>query len=246
MPHSTSSTQTLRVGETCAPFRIAEGLRVRTERVASGGGFRLDATLEDGIQPIDISWLPSCAEALRISADIRDYVLVDVPIVRLDIPNRNMDAFPFEEATRWKVPHGRITYRTFVGKPTCLNHQNKVAQNPDLAKGVIFDAQLDASAKVIRILAGFDRTKDKALAESILRRQRTGFSMGALVGVAKCSVPGCGKQGSRSYCEHTQATNKGRIYSGVIAYEQCYDVNWIEASSVDDPADVRAHGRQVW
>lgn len=239
-------TTTFRGGEAQPAFRIAEGHRSRFERVADGSGLKQLATLDQGVLPIDISWLPSCAEALQISADLRDYVLVDVPIVRLDVPNRNMDCFPFDEATRWKIPHGMITFRTFVGKPTCLNHQNRVAQDPKLAKGVIFDSQLDPTHRIIRILAGFDRTKDAGLADSILKRQRTGFSMGAMVGLAECSIHTCRKQGSRAYCEHTMPENKGRPYNGVIAYEKCYDVNWIETSSVDDPAEYRAHGRQVW
>ncbi len=132
---------------------------------------------------IDISWLPAAAETYRISADPEDYVLVDVPIVTVDIPNRNMQAFPFEEVAYFDPEFGKQIYKTFIGKPACANHDNA---DPLKAKGVHFDASMEYLPAYgiykIRVLTGFDRTKDPHLVKQIIDGKRTGYSMGAMCG----------------------------------------------------------------
>jgi len=131
---------------------------------------------------IDVSWLPAASETYAISSDPRDYVLVDIPIVTVDIPNRNLQAFPYEEVSYFDPLYGRMVYQSFMSKPCHQDHDNK---DPLKAKGVIFDSALQYIPSYgvwkIRILSGWDRTKDSYLVNQILRKQRTGYSMGALV-----------------------------------------------------------------
>lgn len=68
---------------------------------------------------IDVGWLPAASETYAISADPRDYVLVDIPIVTVDIPNRNLQAFPYEEVSYFDPLYGRMVYQSFERKP-CL------------------------------------------------------------------------------------------------------------------------------
>jgi len=200
---------------------------------------------------LDIGFLRDASDAYQISADPRDYVFVSLPIVTAGIPNRNMDCFRHQELTRFSPIHGRRVYQTFIGKPTHQNHKN---QDPTKAKGIHFDAsfrkynvrpgQLGYDAQTepmelwkVRILTGWDRTKDPELVRSILQRERTGYSMGALIDYAVCSLPWCQKVTTPTPCEHV-AAGKGRMVRGYICYDNVYGVNFIETSVLDEePAD---------
>jgi len=194
---------------------------------------------------LDISWLRFAADTYKISADPRDYVIVEVPLVTADVPNRNMDCFPFVELTRFHPLHGRVVYQTFVGKPTFQDHDNK---DPLRAKGVNFDACLRRVGNTwkVMVLAGYDRTKDPNLTKKILNKERLGFSMGALVSYTLCSVCKKLSSGPRP-CEHYARYGKGGVTpEGKLVYDLCYDVNFIENSSVADPADIGAHSDIMW
>lgn len=200
---------------------------------------------------IDLSFLNDAARAYHISADPRNYVFVSLPIVTAGVPNRNMDCFTHKELTRFSPIHGRVVYKTFLGKPCHVDHKN---QDPTKAKGIHLDASLnkyrvtpgqlgyDASTKPVdlwkvRILTGWCREKDPELVKAILRRERTGYSMGALIDYALCSIPGCGKVTTPKPCEHI-APGKGRVVRGYIAYDRVYGVNYIETSNLgEEPAD---------
>lgn len=224
-------------GRTCTPFQDETGKM----RAASDNFL-------NKMRNIDISWLPMAAQQYQISADIRDYIINEIPIVTVGVPNRNLDAFPFEEVSSFNPEIGRLVYQTFIGKPTHMDHDNR---DPRKAKGVHFDAQLqklaDGRYKIV-VLAGWDRTKDPQLANDILSRVRTGFSMGALVGYTMCSYPGCGatSPNGKIACRHQEfGRGKGRVVDGSLIYEVCYACNYIETSSVADPADHTAHDRWV-
>jgi len=240
----------IRTGNSVQAIQTLEGYKAfRQERTASGG-MRLasDAILRTG-STVNVDWLPLAAEQYLISADINDYVICDVPIVHVDIPNRNLDAFPYEEVSRFDVQQGRPVYQSFVGRPTHMDHDNKI---PARAKGIIFDASLTKEAGtnryVIRILAGFDRTKDRSLSEQILSGKRSGHSMGCMVNYTQCSIPGCeatSQTGKIRCAHHEGGIGKGRIINGHLTYEKCYSCTFIESSSVDDPADWSANQLKV-
>jgi len=189
---------------------------------------------------IDISWLPAAAATYDISPDINDYVLCDVAAVTIDIPNRNLQAFPYEEVTYFDHAYGKMVYQTFVGKPSCADHKNEVDQNSDYAKGVIFAATMQYVPTFdvwkVRLLQGFDRGKDTRLANAILNGKRKYFSMGALVSNFIDPISG--------QIENTANPPypKGSIYMGNLVFSLCLGCCYIENSSVHEPADPFADG----
>ena len=240
----------IRLGESNRALRTFEGYRTftqkKTQDESGKTSIRLassEAMFRSG-NTVDVSWLPFAAEQYLISADINDYVICDIPIVHVDIPNRNMDAFPLDEVSRFDPATGRMVYQSFIGKPTHQDHDNK---NPERAKGVIFDASMakihGTDRYAIRILAGFDRTKDRQLADQILSGKRPQHSMGCLVQFSQCSYPGCQATSTtgKIRCAHMDGgTGKGRIVNGQLVYELCRSCTYIESSSVDDAADFHA------
>jgi len=188
---------------------------------------------------IDVSWLQAAASTYNISGDINDYVIVDIPSVTIDIPNRNLQAFPYEEVSFFDNMQGSLVYQTFVGRPTHIDHQNS---NPLEAKGVHFDSTLQFvpayNVWKIRTLAGFDRTKDPKLADDIMTGRRNGYSMGALVQNFVCS--NCGQVEVIKKPCRCMAMGKGSIVDGRLVYQLCAGVQFFEQSSVEDPADPTA------
>lgn len=231
-----NATPTFVQGRTERAERVIEAFRYRHDH----RGQKLVLAGESLIHSdIDVSWLEAAAESYRISADPRDYVLTDIPIVTVDFPNRNLQAFPYEEVSYFDPLYGKMVYSTFGAKPTHMDHDNK---DPLKAKGVIFDSSLQYvpafNVWKIRILAGWDRTKDQWLADQIIKKKRTGYSMGALVENFVCSV--CGSIDTNMRKCSCMMKGKGAIVNGSLVYQSCVGVNFIENSSVEDPADITA------
>lgn len=194
---------------------------------------------------LDISWLNAASETYQISSDPNDYILIPIPIVTVDIPNRNMQGFPYEEVTYFDPLLGRLVYSTFKGKPTHIDHKN---QNPLAAKGVNFDVSMQFIPAYniwkIVVLSGFCRQKDEKLVNDILSKKRSSYSMGALVEHFVCSICGTVDEGpGRNRCRHME--NKGELFDNRLAYQLCIGVNYIENSSVEDPADPTAYSSDI-
>lgn len=196
---------------------------------------------------IDISWLPSAAEAYNISPDINDYVLVDVPAVTIDIPNKNWQAFPYEEVTFFDMYQAKQVFQTFIAKPSCLEHDNKVEEDTNKAKGVIFGATLQYIPTYdiykIRLLQGFDRTKDTLLANEILSGKRNSYSMGARVNVFVCPI--CGTPQTKKNSCPCGRVGVGNMYKNHLYFSLCLGSVFFENSSVANPADPFAVGETL-
>jgi hypothetical protein len=179
---------------------------------------------------INVHWLSAASSTYGISADIRDYIIPIIPIVTSDIPNRNLQAFSFEELSKFDWMKGHMIYQSFIGKMTAANHVN---DDPSHARGVIFDASLQFVPKYdvwkVVLLCGFDRTKDKDLVRDILSRKRTGYSMGALVETFEPVVAGSRvstqyglvpiesiKSGTLVETIHGLKRSEGAIFSGYL------------------------------
>lgn len=239
-------------GEIATATQHFDGTTFRPFTDKSDGKLKLASMQYDpgADRPIDISWLPAAAERMKISPRIADYVLTEVPIVTVGVPNRNMDCFPKNEVLAWNDEAGRIAYQTFIGKPAHKDHDNKI---PERAKGVIFDARLvqhPVTGRLkIHILKGWDRTKDRPLVELIASGKRPGHSMGCMVGDTMCSYPGCGAWDAegRIKCGHMrEGMGKGMIVNGFLLYELCRKLAYAESSSVGDPADHLAVQVRSW
>jgi len=196
---------------------------------------------------LDISWLPFASQAYHTSPNIADYVLVDVPIVVATYPNRNMDAFSYKQLTTYRPIIGRIAYQTFIGKPVHQDHDN---QYPERAKGVILDATLVPFRGKwhVKILKGFDRSKDARLAGLVQKKNRIGHSMGSLVEQTECSLPWCRfHSDGRITCDDIKnGAGKGTIIRSHLVYENMMDFYYVESSSVEDPAYPIAISENIW
>lgn len=191
---------------------------------------------------LDYSWLKGASETYQISPNIKDYILSEVPIVTVDFPNRNLHAFPFDEVSYFDPRFGQFIYKTFVGKPTYADHNNK---NFIEAKGVHFDASLRYvpgwDVWKIFVLLGYDRTKDTVLARQIEKGQRRSYSMGSWVSFFLNSLTGQLSNGSQPL-----KYPKGTVHNGSLSYDQCSGCEYFETSSVVGPADVSAESHQLW
>ncbi len=184
-------------------------------------------------------WLPLAAEALCISADINDYVLVPTISMPSDLPNRNHQAFPLEELTAWCVDHGAPMFKTWTGQPCHEEHAN---DDPTAAKGIILDCSMRPIAnsygniwKVLK-LAAWDRRKDPALVNGILSGTRSSYSMGANCRYLECSV--CGSRlGQPNHCNHVDLQSpRFKVVEGRVAYYNVIAPVGIELSTVASPA----------
>jgi hypothetical protein len=191
---------------------------------------------------LDYSWLRGASETYRISPNIQDYLISEVPIVTVDIPNRNLHCFPYNEVTYFDPRFGRFIYQTFVGKPTFVDHNNRDFTQ---ARGVHFDATMRKvpgwNLWKIYVLLGYDRTKDAALVKRIERGERRGYSMGAWVGFFINSITG-------QIANGTQALKYpvGTVVNDILSFLLCNQVEYFETSSVAGPADVSAESNQLW
>lgn len=226
----------------------------RTEKIeAKGEGKKtvVNADQFEGFNKkyIDLSWLGGAAEKYNLSSDISDYVVWPVPVVTSQLPNRNSQAFILKSLVEFEVSQGRRRYQTFIGKPTCQEHQN---DDPNKVKGVNLDASLVKVpgyrlAKVI-VLSAFDRTKDSDLVKSMLKNKINSFSMGATCTTFQCSVcsgllgPGVKRTCTCFGTDYTNLKSLGAVKNGIIHYHIALDPIYIENSVVADPADWTANG----
>jgi hypothetical protein len=243
-------------------------VRSYAEHIATQESFRLgfeldkptgrmlmaNASVVDRSSVVDVSWLPAAAESYCLSADIRDYVIAEVPIVEVDVPNRNMDCFLTSRLVEFSPKFGVQAFRTFVGKPVFYEHQH---DDNTKAKGVILDAAMKniGGRWFVNILKAFDRTKDSKLAEDVLSGRRRGHSMSAWTSYMDCSI--CGHRWDTSYhaaCDHIKGPvpsrvqgsfrGKGQVYNGQLCYDAVFNAFFFESSSVGDPAAWTAHQTQ--
>ena len=218
--------------------------------IAAGEG------VQKTFKEIDYSWLPLCADSYKISANIEDYIFVSVPIITCDVPNRNLQAFPFLEVSAWDVNQGSAVFRTFVGKPTYTNHKNNTI--PHLAKGVHFDSTLDYVPKYdlykISVLLGFDKLKDPGLCQAILSNTGvTGYSMGAMVETFLDTLSG--KFVGLNDPEYKRHRGEREKSSKKLRYLACVGATYFETSCLGDfgrgdpgepPADHCAVSDVMW
>lgn len=196
------------------------------------------------------NWLPFAAESYEISANIRDFVMAPVVIIPSDLPNRNKTAFPYLELSSFNPEAGMLSYRTFSGKPTHIEHINRDITK---AKGVVMDVAMHRMAgrlgnlwKVVS-LCGFDRTKDAALANDILTGRRDSYSMGAYVKEYSCSICGCRTKpgmGKALPCGDEHVNSKpGSAFKtfnvggkNIVGHFNAHGITGFEVSSVSVPA----------
>lgn len=190
-------------------------------------------------------WLPFAAEKLKISAKLSDYVVVPTSIMPTELPNRNGVGFPFEELTAFNHEHGKVAYKTWQAKSTFEEHKNNIVEE---SKGVILDAAMrpmprfEGNIWQVILLNSFDRNKDADLANRILKKESTGYSMGAWVRDYECSICATSLKATNGKgCQHVSKERpEFAVYNGKLAYYRAIDPIGFECSSVAVPAYVQA------
>lgn len=203
---------------------------------------------------LDLDFLPAAAESYHLSPNPEDYIIVSLPIVTCDVPNRNVQAFSLQESSYFDPKHGRMVYETFKHKPT---HRDHINEDPTQALGVHIDSSLQYIPEYdlwkISVLTMWDRTKEKAyggdnVVQDIIDGKKKGYSMGAFVDSFACSI--CSKLDVNvDPCEHfKQNQHGGSVFGDVrrLAFQQCLGVTFFETSSVADPADSTAWSSDVF
>ena len=197
-------------------------------------------------KPLDVSWLKSASSVYNISPDINDYVITAVPSVTSDLPNRRHQGMPKNELVAFQPHLGLLSYKTFIGKPTFVEHQH---DDITKAKGVCFDSVMIFLPKQrlfkIIVLAGFDRTKDSYLANNIATNKQPFYSMGAWVDFFACSICGASTKktsGIDTRCEHIKNLGLGKIFQQKLIFEKLFGITFFELSNVSSPADITAEG----
>lgn len=192
---------------------------------------------------LDINaWLPGAAEKYNISADIRDYVMVPVPALITDIPNTNGDSLSVRELLDFKPKYGMPMYKTFKGKPTFKEHDNR---DHTRAKGIILDAYLkplkgfNGNHAKLMLLLGYDRTTDPKICEDILSDRVNTHSVGFYYTSYTCTY--CGHtthQDTMHICSHTKLNQKPHELNNRLVFRRCHDATGFECSHVENPAYV--------
>jgi len=203
-------------------------------------------------KPIDISWLKAASKKYMISDDIRDYIVVPVPVITSGIPNRRMQGFSINDLLEFDTEQKRQRYATFVGCPTFREHKNSDLTQ---AKGINLDATLTYVPKYnlfkVNVLSAFDRSKCSELADRILTNKSNNFSMGAVCTTFKCSIcghylgPGVERTCTCYDTDYTNLRSYGEIVGGRLHYLLAVDPVFIENSYVEDPADITAIGEPI-
>lgn len=232
-------------------WNTEESFKLRYEQDGATGNLLMaNASVVDRGSVVDVSWLPAAAEVYCLSADIRDYVIAEVPIVEGDVPNRNMHSFLTSRLVEYMPKFGCQAYKTFTGKPVFYEHQH---DDNTRAKGVILDSSMRCvnGRWFTMILKAFDRTKDRQLAEAVLSGKRRGHSMSAWTANFDCGY--CAHRWDTSYinaCEHAKGPMQRRVQdryvglgdlvNGSLVYAVTHDFSFFESSSVGDPANYGA------
>lgn len=198
-------------------------------------------------QELDLSFLPMASEAYHISPNPEDYIIVPLPIVTVDVPNRNLEAFSLEEVTYFDPRYGMPVYETFKRKPV---HKDHINTDPTKALGLHLDSTMIYIPKYdvwkIAILTMWDRTKDSQRVNDIINKKITGYSMGAFVDSFTCSICGAFDVNVKP-CEH-HVGGAGRTYgpSNRLAFKNLLGTCYFETSSVASPADDSAFSDDVF
>jgi hypothetical protein len=190
-----------------------------------------------------LGWLPFFAELYNVSSNLKDYILIPVVAMPSDLPNKNLQGFPYEELVRPDPDSGLLGFESWRRKSCFQDHQNDPSKGHK-SKGVIFSTSMTPIKKTVgnlwkvSFLSGFDRRADPILANDILTGKRNSYSMGAWTRYFTCSVCKAVHTSKIQGCEHisTKAIKINIQPDGSLPFLQARYINGFENSSVIKPA----------
>ena len=154
--------------------------------------------------------------------------------------NQNYDA--------WPSPELKKSYRTFLGKPVFVNHNNF---DPSRARGRVIAARYVESGndKYVEVIQEIDAQRFPKLASEIRSGGLDSVSMGVEAGFTICSYCNNKATDTHDMCDHVKYhkgeklrrhNHKTGKVEDVMVYENCYKLGFFELSYVFDPADETA------
>lgn len=159
--------------------------------------------------------------------------------------NQNYDGWPSDELKK--------SYKTFIGKPCFVNHEN---HDPTKARGVVVAARYAENGmdKYIEVVQEIDANRFPKLAHEIKTGGLDSVSMGAEAGFTICSYCHNKATDTHDMCDHV-IHHKGKTLSRldrktgkreeVLVFESCHKISFFELSYVFEPADETAVASKV-
>jgi hypothetical protein len=159
--------------------------------------------------------------------------------------NQNYDGWPSDELKK--------SYKTFIGKPCFVNHEN---HDPTKARGVVVAARYAENGmdKYIEVVQEIDANRFPKLAHEIKTGGLDSVSMGAEAGFTICSYCHNKATDTHDMCDHV-IHHKGKTLSrldrktgkreDVLVFESCHKISFFELSYVFEPADETAVASKV-
>ena len=159
--------------------------------------------------------------------------------------NQNYDGWPSDEL--------RKSYKTFIGKPVFVNHEN---HDPTKARGVVVAARYveNGMDKYVEVVQEVDAERFPKLAHEIKTGGLDSVSMGAEAGFTICSYCRNKATDLHDMCDHVK-NHKGKTLSkfdrrtgkkeDILVFESCHKISFFELSYVFEPADETAVASKV-
>jgi hypothetical protein len=154
--------------------------------------------------------------------------------------NQNYDGWPSEDLKK--------SYRTFIGKPVFVNHQNF---DPKKARGKVVAARYieNGNDRYVETVMEIDAKRFPILAHEIISGGMDSVSMGVEAGFTICSYCGNKAVDTPEFCAHVKyhkgeklprRNDRTGAIEDVLVYEKCHKLGFFELSYVFDPADETA------
>lgn len=159
--------------------------------------------------------------------------------------NQNFDGWPSDELKK--------SYKTFIGKPVFVNHEN---HDPTKARGVVVAARYAENGmdKYIEVVQEIDAGRFPKLAHEIKTGGLDSVSMGAEAGFTICSYCHNKATDLHDMCDHVKY-HKGKTMrrfdrktgskEDILVFESCHKISFFELSYVFEPADETAVASKV-
>ena len=149
-----------------------------------------------------------------------------IEAMHLDAVNKNYRYYPEDEVRKalstWTRPYAR---------PVLPHHDMYADPLGRVVSAKIGPSLVASDAKAVFLEA---EITDPTAIEKVQDRRYSTVSIGAIVRSATCSI--CGKDQVEGFCEH----ERGKKYKNKLAYWEMRDIDFLEVSFVNAPADVHA------
>ena len=190
----------------------------------------------------DLQLLQAVSEVYHISDNPKDYVLVSVPIVVADLPNRNLFSLNYDQLLS-KTERDEIVWSTFLHSPIFHEHNHN---DPTQALGFIVDVSFVDEGpfnSTVYALLAWDKTKNPSLTPTVLSG-KSSWSMGCFVDSYICSL--CGQEyqvedGQDPHTVHRHHHMQGLIENDILIYRAGKGIEFFEISLVGTPAYHKAN-----